>query len=257
MPAPDLTPLAAAKIDRPLHVHLHADFVTSDALAGGVVIVIDNLRASVTMTAALFSGASSILPTLTVEEAMQARSSHPGCVLGGERGGVLIPGFDLDNSPRSYTRDAVAGRAVIFTTANGTAAIIKSRLAARVLIGSFVNLSAICQAVARDPRPVHLLCCGTREDVGLDDILPAGAMVDMLVQAGRAHVTNDSGRVAFLAWRGVGKGGLPEAMRESRGGRGLAKLGLADDLAVCTAIDSMPVVPELSAPDGRIRIRSV
>lgn len=252
MPAPDLTPLAALAIDRPLHVHLHADFVAPEALAGGVVVVIDNLRASVTMTAALFNGATGVIPTLTVEAAIAARPEHPGCLLGGERGGVLIPGFDLDNSPRAYTRDAVAGRPVVFTTANGTAAIIKSRLAARILIGSFVNLTAVCQAVANDPRPVHLLCCGTREDVGLDDILPAGAMVDLLTSAGRAHVTNDSGRVALLAWRGVSD--LADAMRQSRGGRGLANLGLADDLAVCTAIDSMPVVPELSAADGVLRL---
>ncbi len=256
MPAPDLKPLAAVKIDRPLHVHLHADFVSSETLAGGVVVVIDNLRASVTMTAALFNGATCVVPTLTVEAALEARPSHPGCLLGGERGGVLIPGFDLDNSPRAYSRAEVAGRPVIFTTANGTAAIIKSRLAARVLIGSFVNLAAVCQAVAHDPRPVHLLCCGTREDVGLDDILPAGAMVEQLTRAGRAHVTNDSGRVALLAWSAVQSGKLADAMRESRGGRGLASLGLADDLSVCCAIDSMPILPELNAADGAIRIHA-
>jgi phosphosulfolactate phosphohydrolase-like enzyme len=45
-------------------------------------------------------------------------------------------------------------------------------------------------------------------------------------------------------------------MRESRGGRGLASLGLAGDLSVCCAIDSMPILPELNAADGAIRIHA-
>lgn len=251
MPAPDLTPLPTTTVDRPLHVHLHANHVTPESLTGGVVVVIDNLRASVTITAALHRGATEVVPTLTVEEALRARSE--GAVLGGERGGVLIPGFDLDNSPRSYTRDRVRGRRVLFTTANGTAALVQSRLAARVLVGSFVNLSAVCAAVADDHRPVHLLCCGTREDVGLDDILPAGAMAERLLASGRAFVSDDAGRVALWAWRGVGARGLAAAMLESRGGRGLAKLGLSEDLSVCVDVDSMPIVPTYDHASGVIR----
>lgn len=258
MPAPDLTPLPAVTIDRPLHVHLHANYVTPETLAGGVVIVMDNLRASVTITAALFRGATHVVPTLTVEDALRARAASAGAgeqpLLGGERGGVLIPGFDLDNSPRSYTRDRVRGRAVVFTTANGTAALVQSRLAARVLVGSFVNLSAVCDAVASDPRPVHLLCCGTRDDVGLDDILPAGAMAERLLAAGRSFVSDDSGRVALWAWKGAQGGGLTAAMQQSRGGRGLANLGLNDDLAVCVDVDSMPIVPNYDRALGVIRL---
>lgn len=244
-----------------MHVHLHAKLVTPEFLAGGVVVVIDNLRASVTMTAALFNGAERVIPTLTVEEALaiRARSAGEGLpapILGGERGGVLIPGFDLDNSPRAYTRERVAGRTVVFTTVNGTAALLQARLAARVLVGSFVNLSAVCDAVAGDERAVHLLCCGTREDLGNDDILPAGAMVEKLVAAGRGLVSDDSARLAAYAWKGA-RSELAAAMADSRGGRGLARVGLTADLPVCTAVDSMPIVPEfgLGAAGGSITAR--
>ena len=45
-------------------------------------------------------------------------------LLGGEREGVKIEGFDLGNSPREYVEDVVSGKTVIFTTTNGTAALL-------------------------------------------------------------------------------------------------------------------------------------
>jgi 2-phosphosulfolactate phosphatase len=257
MPAPDLTPLHLPPVDRPLHVHLHARFVTPEALAGGVVVVIDNLRASVTITAALFHGARAVFPTLTVDDALnKAATISERPLLGGERNGVLIPGFDLDNSPRAYTTGSVAGRTVVFTTANGTAALLQSRLAARVLVGSFVNLTAITDAAADDSHPVHLLCCGTRDEVGLDDILPAGALVERLTQRGRNLVSDDSGRLALLAWRTAKTRGLRDTMADSRGGRGLARLGLDADLDVCLSTDAMPIVPEFDPASGVITAAS-
>lgn len=256
MPAPDLTPLSLPPVERPIHVHLHARFVSPETLAGGVVVVIDNLRASVTITAALARGATLVVPTLTVEDAIRHRDraiaeGKPLPLLGGERGGVLIPGFDLDNSPRAYTKERVEGREVVFTTANGTAALLQSRLAARVIVGSFVNLSRVVLALHDDPRPVHLLCCGSRDDVGLDDILPAGAMVERLVSLGRSLTHDDSARLALLSWHAC-KNDLDAAMESSRGGRGLARLGLADDIRACAAIDSLPVLPVYSG--GVVRV---
>ncbi|MEK6703247.1 MAG: 2-phosphosulfolactate phosphatase [Planctomycetota bacterium] len=264
MPAPDLSPPPPFETpERALHVHLHAKLVMPQELAGGVVVVIDNLRASVTMTAALFSGAAEVVPVLTVEDAVRMREANgdpaPGVVrdepslarralMGGERGGVLIPGFDLDNSPRAYTRERVQGRTIIFTTVNGTAALLQSRLAARVLVGSFANLSAVCASVANDPRPVHLLCCGTREEISLDDVLPAGAMAQRLIAQGRNHTSDDSARLAIAAYEGIATGGLLAAMRASRGGRNLERVGLGPDVEFCSRIDTMPVVPEF---DGR------
>lgn len=253
MPAPDVASFVEPTPDRPLALHLHAKFVTPEQLAGGVVVVIDNLRASVTITAALSAGATHIVPTLTVDDALAVRQRlGAGTLLGGERGGVLIPGFDLDNSPRSYTRARVGGKAVVFTTVNGTAALLLCEKAARVIVGSFVNLSAVCRAIGHDPRPVHLLCCGTREEVGMDDVLPAGAFARELLAMGRAFVSDDSGRLALAAWEHAQRSGIAEWMRHSRGGRGLARVGLLDDLPVCTAIDSIPIVPEFDRTTGRI-----
>lgn len=274
MPAPDLGPAPAHVItERPLAVHLLPALVAPEALAGGVVIMIDALRASVTISAALAAGATRVVPTLTVEDALAAREkmggdplAHargslgglPGVLLGGERGGVLIPGFDLDNSPRAYTPERVRGKEIVFTTANGTAALLHAARAAEVYIGAVSNISLVVGAVALEPRPVHILCAGTRGEITMDDCLAAGLIAVRLVDAGRQLVSDDSARLCISLARlarvhAEGEaGGVLELMRESRGGRGLERIGLLDDLSVCARIDSVPVLPRFDAARGEI-----
>lgn len=264
MPAPDLPPPPSyAVTQRPLAVHFHPRLVAPESLTDAVVIVIDNLRATVTIAAALANGAKVVVPTLSVEDAHSAKDRliqqglpSSDLLLGGERGGVLIPGFDLDNSPTRYTRDRVAGKTIIFTTTNGTAALLHAGRAASIIAGSFSNLTAVARAFATDPRPVHILCAGTRDEIGLDDVLPAGAFTERFLGAGRRLISDDSGRVALHAYRGAlrSEAGLLDAMRTSRGGRNLAAQGLGSDIEFCTRLDALPVVPVFDPALGEIRL---
>ena len=81
-----------------------------EELQGGIAVVIDVLRASSTIAQALFAGAESVIPCADVDEAKQQAANLPAgsYLLGGERGGVKIEGFDLGNSPLEYTPDRVA-----------------------------------------------------------------------------------------------------------------------------------------------------
>lgn len=258
MPAPDLPPAPQHHPkERALAVHLLARLYKPEAFSGCVAIVVDALRASTTITQALAAGATRVYPTLTVDEAraLKTRADLREAVLGGERGGVRIEGFDLGNSPLEYTRERVGGRPVVFTTTNGTAALLHAARAARVLVGSLSNLSALCGAVAKEPRPVHILCAGTRDEVSLDDCLPAGAMVELLLGAGRHLVADDSGQLCLRAWRGAaagGAGGIIEAMKTSRGGRGLVTMGFGADVEFCATRDTTGVIPAYDAEHGAI-----
>ncbi len=274
MSAPDLPPPPEQAIfERPLYVHLHVSRVKPESLAGGVVVVIDAIRASVTIAQALRNGAKSVVPVLTGEDAKQKASElaalesrypssgsgahRPRILLGGERGGLLIPGFDLDNSPFSYTRDRVEGATIVFTTSNGTAGLLHAKHAAKIAVGSFSNLTVVCDALAHEPRPVHILCCGTRDDVSLDDVLVGGAMAERLVTAGRQTSSDDSWSVAMGLWRHVKAGGHSEivrAMAESRGGRNMVKIGLARDVEFCGTLDTLPVLPIFDPANGRIKL---
>lgn len=118
--------------------HCHACFygMPPAAVAGGVAVVIDVIRASTTITTAVANGAASVFPVESVERARERASSlGQGTLLGGERGGIRIEGFDLGNSPREYTPERVAGHQIVFTTTNGTAALAACHEAAVVMIG--------------------------------------------------------------------------------------------------------------------------
>ena len=94
------------------------------ATAGGIAVVIDVLRASTTMITAVANGAARVIPVADVAEARRiAAEAGPTALLGGERGGVRIAGFDLGNSPLEYRRAGVAGRTLVITTTNGTAPV--------------------------------------------------------------------------------------------------------------------------------------
>lgn len=263
MPAPDLgPPISHAPSARPLSVHLVPALVAPSLLVDSVVVMIDALRASVTIASALASGASAVHPTLTVEDAisLSKRMQSEGLardriVLGGERGGVLIPGFDLDNSPLAYTPERVQARTVIFTTANGTSTLLHAHGAARILIGALTNVSAVCRRIEADPREVHILCSGTRGEISLDDCLAAGAMVERLVAAGRELGSDDSGLVCLRLWQEAKKAGVLEAMGASRGGRNLGRLGFDADIRFCSTVDVLDVLPEYDPRTGRITLR--
>ncbi|MCC6284366.1 MAG: 2-phosphosulfolactate phosphatase [Phycisphaerales bacterium] len=273
MPAPDVPPMTAVQVERPLFSHLVPSLVEPESLRGSVVVVIDALRASTTIAAALAAGAANIVPCLTVEDARAGARRHDTssdsptagtaagpsgslrALLGGERAGQRIEGFDLDNSPASYTPERVGGRVVYFTTTNGTAALLHAKFADEVLVGTIANAGAICARVVHDPRPVHLLCAGTRGEVSLDDCLAAGLLAHRLLAGGRSTTGQDGAILCLGAYREAmahGSGGLLEAMRRSRGGRNLIHIGLDDDIARCSAPDSVGVVPKYDAGTGRI-----
>jgi len=255
-----------------VNVHFLPSHVDASALAGSTVIVVDLLRASSTICQALASGATCVMPFLEIDETRQAADRFPRSeiVLGGERQGRIIEGFDLGNSPLEYTPDAVAGRRVLFTTTNGTRALDHARFAKRTLIGAALNRQAIARVVA-DADRVDILCAGTNGALTDEDILAAGAIVHALIdpeQAAHAttllhDATDEGARTALRQWqelleaaRRSGRSAaaqLAEQMRDTPGGRNLLDIGMEADLAACAQLDTLGVVPELDRTTGEIR----
>ena len=240
--------------------------VPETELAGSTVVMIDLLRASTTICQALASGATEVVPFLEVAEAMSAAAAgdRSTIVLGGERGGRRIEGFDLGNSPAEYTPDAVGGRRVFITTTNGTRALGHARLAERVVVGAIVNLAAVAATVQGAAR-VDILCAGTAGRESRDDLLAAGALVDTLCAAAAGGwKPNDAADAARHEWQSlvaaVHAAGrsvseqLAVELRTTPGGRNLLAIGMDHDLVACAAIDSLHVVPELDAHNWRITL---
>lgn len=253
--------------NRILRVHYLPRQVPAEELAGSTVVVIDLLRATTTICQALASGATEVMPFLEIEDAFAAAKAAPDrerIVLGGERRGVKIDGFDLGNSPAEYTREAVRGRRVFITTTNGTRALHHARLAARVVVGALVNLSAVVASV-KDARQVDILCAGTDGAETNEDNLAAGAMVHRLVANSAEWQPDERAATAQREWRRVldsaQASGLPlngvieQELQLSKGGKNLLEVGHGGDLALCAEVDCLDVVPEFDVQASRISLR--
>ena len=129
-------------------------------------------------------GAPEVVPFREIEEALAAaeKAGRERVVLGGERRGVLIEGFDLGNSPAEYTPEAIAGRPVFITTTNGTRALVSCSAGAARDRGGDREPFGGCGVCKDEPR-VDILCAGTDGEETLEDILAAGAIVDLLTSA--------------------------------------------------------------------------
>ena len=242
-----------------INVHLLPALVEPHELVGRTVVVIDVLRATTTIIHALAAGAKEVVPLLEVEEARQLAAKLPGqAVLGGERGGQRIEGFDLGNSPLEYTPAAVGGKTLVFTTTNGTRAMLRCKQAHRILIVAFVNFSAVCRELAEEQQ-IDIVCAGTDGHVTREDTLLAGAIVeDCRSSRKESFVCNDQAEIAADAWRTAvgslsGRDPLAAALRESRGGRNLIEIGQENDIDLAAQIDRFDVVPELNITAWRIK----
>jgi 2-phosphosulfolactate phosphatase len=252
--------------DRIIRVHDLPSAVDERELAGGVAIVVDVLRATSTICQALAAGASEVIPLREVEEARAAAEAagRTNVVLGGERAGGRIAGFDLGNSPSEYTPNVVAGRRIVLTTTNGTQALYHARFARRVLIGSFLNVSAVVESVGDEER-VDILCAGTDGEATREDILAAGVMVvGNAAPARHGGKLNDRAIEARREWEALTRRAVSELrplgqqialeLRDTTGGQNLLGIGLDRDLVDCAQIDRFDIVPELNVAGWRITV---
>ena len=217
-------------------------------VAGRVVAVIDVLRASTTIAVALANGARNIVPFESAEEViLRSKAFARGDVLlAGERKMHAVPGFDLGNSPLQFTRAAVDGKTLLLSTTNGTAALVAVQGARDVVVGAYVNFSAVLallRTAVRGGTDVALLCAGRERQLSLEDTACAGRFVRHLTRrAARPIVLNDAARAAVQVERAYGDH-LDRLFDDAVHGVALRDAGFEEDLALCASIDAFPVIP--------------
>ena len=209
-------------------------------LSGATCVVFDVLRATSTMLTAFARGARRIYPVRTVEEARELRrASPPGALLlGGERNGLRLEGFDLGNSPLEYTADRVSGREIVMTTTNGTVALQACAGAAAVYAGAFLNLDALAAALSAPgsaPQALYLICAGSGEQFALEDGLAAAALLSRLRVS---PPVPDAGRLLEALHRTAGADPLG-ILQSSSNGRRLAEIGLEKDVEYCAQVSCL------------------
>jgi len=226
------------------------DLLPQRELAGSVAVVFDVLRATSTMITALAHGAAGIWPVRGIEEAWALKDKRPAALLGGERHGDRIEGFDLGNSPLEYGEN-VRGREIITTTTNGTIALRAVEHASSVLAAALLNIGAAAVHLnAQPPGEILLVCAGTYREPALEDILAAGMLISLL--PGRS--LSDSAQLA-LALYCQEERDLPAALRRARNGRALLAKGREPEVEWCARPSVFPLLAEMNR-EGFVRVRA-
>jgi len=214
-------------------------------LAGKLVIIIDVLRASSTIVSALANGCRGFIPILSPDKAKKKAQEFEKerVLLGGEREGIKIEGFDLGNSPREYKREVVKDKTIIFSTTNGVKTFEMAKGAHRVIIGSFLNLQAVCNYCANYTGDILIICAGKEGKFCLEDTACAGMIVNSLRKVFLGgHREVDANLTAQLLYKKFDNNIL-EILRKSQHGRYLESIGLGEDLKFCSQLDLFHIVP--------------
>ncbi len=222
--------------------------LAASEVAGRVVFVVDTLRASTTICAALAHGARGVVPVASIEEAMKLAQTleRREVVLTGERNGVRIDGFDLGNSPLEMTEEAVRGRTLVRTTTNGTRAFVATAGAAAVYIAAAANMG-LAGTRAREAlaarQDLLVLCAGREQAFALEDAYTAGRLILAAVEGRRIRKgLNDAALVSVdLARRYGTRWNRPLML--SQAGRELIRIGYRDDVAASAEVDRFAVLP--------------
>ncbi len=245
----------------PVHVHLLPKLFEPETLRGGIAVVIDILRATTTIVHALDAQAPCVIPCSEVEIARAVAAELPPgtALLGGERHGEQIAGFDLGNSPLKYVPEVMAGKTLVFTTTNGTRALDRCRLADRVVIGAFVNRQAIINTLVADGRPVHLVCAGTDGYITAEDVLFAGSIAQAVrEQRADQSIPDDETQLALALWQSArhDQTQIRQILRDSRGGLNLLELGFDHDIDRAATCDMFDLVPEYDLSTNAITAKA-
>src|SRR4030043_980118 len=171
-----------------MHIDIHFSTfpLSPHLLSDRTVVVIDILRATSVMVYAVSQGAKEIIPVKSVGEASQLVKTFPPntTLLGGERESRKIEGFDLGNSPREYQGEKVRGKRLILTTTNGTKAFHAVSSGQKVLVGSFLNITAVAERCFELNQDLFIYLSGDEGNFSLEDTVCGGVLIDRIIKKG-------------------------------------------------------------------------
>lgn len=204
-----------------------------------IVVIIDVLRATSTICTVLYNGATRVIPVATVPECIEI-GERLGAVTAGERDGAIAEGLKHGNSPFEYPREFIENKTLVLTTTNGTKLLHMAKDAIEIVTGSFPNLSAVCDYLVAQGKPVILGCAAWKDRVNLEDTLFAGAVVNRIGE--HFDVSCDSA-IAAASLYNTHKDDLFGFMKQASHFKRLAKFGLEKDIRYCLTADAANVLP--------------
>lgn len=228
---------------RNLHTLLSPALLDLYDVSNSIVVIIDVLRATSTITTALHNGAASVIPVATVPQCIELGESLGG-ITAGERDGKVAEGLKYGNSPFEYPRSFIENKILVLTTTNGTKLLHMAldKGAPEIITGSFPNLSAVCDYLLSNDKDVLLGCAAWKDRINIEDSLFAGAVIHRIKEHFTIHC--DASKLAESIYLEAGEDRF--GFMERRGAthyHRLMKYGLEKDIRYCLSADVANVLP--------------
>ena len=213
-----------------------------------IVVLVDILRATTTICTAFENGVQAIIPVATLEEAKQLKEQ--GYLVASEQDGMKLDFADFGNSSFSFTRDRVEGKTLAYCTTNGTRALEMAKHSEKIVIGAFINISALTQWLSEEDKNVVILCSGWKKKFCIEDTLFAGALSSRLLDGGKFTTNCDSTHASIDLWN-VAKADILQYIKKAAHSYRLKKLGLDDVIPYSFTVDQTKVVPVFDGKEIR------
>ena len=209
---------------------------------GKIVVVVDVLRATSVICTMMHNGVKEIIPVKSIDDAKEYKDK--GYMVVAERDGKKLDFADFGNSPFFFTKDVVEGKTIVYSTTNGTNAISVGKDADQVIVGAFLNLTAITQYLNKQAKDVIILCSGWKGKFCIEDALLAGAIAGNLICIGNYYTKCDSVNASVDMWA-MAKDNMDTYVEKIAQKHRLKKLGLDDVINYCFTPDLTSIIPIL------------
>ncbi len=220
-----------------------------------IIVIIDVLRATSTIAAALSNGAKSIIPVDSVARCIEIGKQIDG-ITAGERDGKIVDGLQYGNSPFDYPESFVKEKTIVLTTTNGTRLLQMAldRNAKAIITGSFPNLSAVCNFLVEKNENVILACAAWKDKINMEDCLFAGAVISKIKE--HFDVECDSSHIAETLYENAEKD-IFAFMKKNEASHyhRLMGFGVEQDIHYCLTADTTNVLPIYK--DGKLLLNAV
>ncbi|MFA6923544.1 MAG: 2-phosphosulfolactate phosphatase [Bacteroidales bacterium] len=209
-----------------------------------IVVIVDILRATTAICTAFANGVKHIIPVATIEEAKKYKEK--GYLVAGERDGIVLEGADFGNSPFNFSKENVNDKIFVVTTTNGTQAIELAKDCKKVAIGSFLNITSLCNWLVEENENITILCAGWKNRFNLEDTIFAGAVIENLLSNKKFNLklNCDSAMASLDLWN-VAKKDLIGYVQKFAHRERLRKLGLDNVIEYCFTKDVTDIIPVL------------
>ncbi len=204
------------------------------------VVVIDVFRATSSVCTGFKNGLKELIPIADKEDARKMKEQ--GFLVAAERNGIKLDFADFGNSPYNFSKENVEGKTIVYSTTNGTKAIQKASECNKVVLASFLNLSAVCEYLISEKRNIIVLCAGWKTKLSLEDTVLAGAITEKILESNLYYTKCDTATTALDLWS-LAKVDLVQYMQKAAQRDRLRQFGLDDVIEYCLQIDTMRIIP--------------